>query len=168
AFIPSHLEARTQVLLRMAMQSRPAASDGTGYIYALKLVDTAHPDIVRIKVGRSVHVCRRISEHRRRCPSFKPRLLGTYPPATHGIYPIGVRYSHLLERLVHLELTDLAAQSNPAHRKATRPRCQDCGSRHVEIFTFKRMPGTPVDWHWQHVIRAAFQRWGRFVTEHVA
>ena len=37
AFIPTRLDARTQVLLRNLMFSTPTEWDGPGYIYALEL-----------------------------------------------------------------------------------------------------------------------------------
>ncbi|KAI1782586.1 hypothetical protein LXA43DRAFT_905388 [Ganoderma leucocontextum] len=167
-FIPSHLELRTQVLLRHFMRGPPLRTDKPGYVYALKLVDTAHPDLVRIKVGRTADVARRLYQHRSRCPSFNPFLLGYYPSKTQKIYSRPVPFADLLERLVHLELTELAARSYPAGKTATRPRCQDCGSVHVEIFTFKRVPGMPDNYEWEHIVRPVFQRWGRFVSNHVA
>ncbi|KAI1790815.1 hypothetical protein LXA43DRAFT_890172 [Ganoderma leucocontextum] len=160
-FIPANLEARTQVLLRQYMRDSPGASDRAGYIYALRLVDKTNPHLVRIKVGGSVDVAVRFSQHRRRCPSSHPVLLGSYPSRS------TVPFANLLERLVHLELTDLAARSYPAGRTAPRPRCRDCGSTHVEIFTFKRVPGLPYNYEWEHIIRPVFKRWAQFVSNHV-
>ena len=94
--------------------------------------DPAHPDLVRIKVGRTSDVSRRLREHRRCCPSFKAQLLGQYPPATPGT--CGVPFAGALERFVHLELTDLAAQSNPSGRTATRVHCPDCQSPRRYIY----------------------------------
>ena len=104
--------------------------------------DTAHPDLVRIKVGRTSDVSRRLREHRRRCPSFKAQLLGQYPPATPspGTYTRGVPFAGALERLVHLELTDLAAQSNPSGRMATRVHCPDCQSPRRYIYPSLTVP----------------------------
>ena len=149
--------------------------------------DTAHPDLVRIKVGRTADVSRRLREHRWCCPSFKAQLLGQYPPATPRTHTCEVPFAGALERLVHLELTDLAAQSNPSGRTATRVLCPDCQytlafvricpsltllcsigrAVHVEIFTFKRTPNVSYDWEWRHIVRPVFERWGRFVSDYV-
>ena len=131
--IPAHLEPRTQVLLANFMRSSPAARDEPGYIYALGLPGkpfhcpppfcmlehtsgSTSRGVLRIKVGRTKNMPRRISEHRRRCPSSKPILLGCYPTT----------FCHMLESLVHLELTDIATTSYPANRTAPRARCVDC------------------------------------------
>ncbi|KAI1796691.1 hypothetical protein LXA43DRAFT_879425 [Ganoderma leucocontextum] len=149
SIIPVRLEPRTQVLLGQFMRSSPTAAEEPGYIYALGLVSKL------FNFGRTTSIPRRISEHRRRCPSFKPVLLGCYPAP----------FCHLLERLVHLELTDIATKSYPANRTAPRPRCADC--EHVEIFTFRRFPGDDYHRAWHRIIRPIFERWGRFVSQHV-
>ncbi|KAI1781921.1 hypothetical protein LXA43DRAFT_907301, partial [Ganoderma leucocontextum] len=164
-FVRTNLEPRTQVLLRRAMRAPPAKKDKAGYIYALKLTD-ARPDLVRIKVGRTVNIRTRLYQHRRRCPSLKPQLLGQYPSSTRP-KACTVPFSDRLERLVHLELTDVAACSNPAGRTATRPRCPDCHAMHIEIFTFKRPPHAPSNWVWNRVVWPVFKRWGDFVSNHV-
>ena len=134
ALIPRNLEPRTQVVLRHLADKPVADSDTAGYIYALELmgklftvfsfpaatdlrVDNARPDLIHIKVGRTNDIARRLREHRRNCPSFRPILLGHTAVAP---------YCDQLERLVHLELTDLAAQSYPPGRNAPRTCCQDC------------------------------------------
>ncbi|PIL29377.1 hypothetical protein GSI_09429 [Ganoderma sinense ZZ0214-1] len=50
-FVPSNLEARTQIGLRQLMDSPPSDSDEWGYIYALELRDAANPNLIHIKVG---------------------------------------------------------------------------------------------------------------------
>ncbi|KAI1786477.1 hypothetical protein LXA43DRAFT_897882, partial [Ganoderma leucocontextum] len=125
-FIPARLEPRTQVLLRHFMHSTPAKSDGPGYIYALELQDDAHPDLVHIKVGRMNDIARRLSEHHCRCPLFEPFLLGHYPAKARLRASCLVPYCDLLERLVHLELTDLAVKSHPAGGTTPHARCVDC------------------------------------------
>lgn len=117
------------------MRKPKAKSDRRGYIYALVLKgkyspvlrlcpgttpllsDHMHPGRIRVKVGRSNDVARRLSEHRRRCPSSRPILLGYT-----GLVPSCDK----LERLIHIELADRAAQSIPADRTAPRTKCRDC------------------------------------------
>lgn len=138
-FIPGCLERSMQVVLRHLMRKSAAKSDGPGFIYALKwigesfsdfvpicfattrsLLDHSDPDLIRIKVGRSNDVARRLSEHRRRCPSARPILLGRSCLSPH---------CDRLERLIHVELADRAAQSYPAGRTAPLAKCKDCMSR---------------------------------------
>ena len=120
------------------MRKPNAKFDRPGYIYALRwigrflfldalycattcsLLDQADPDLVRIKVGRSIDVVRRLLEHRRRCPSARPILL--------GFTSLAPRCDRL-ERLIyvdHVELANRAAQSYPAGRAAPRTKCADC------------------------------------------
>ena len=71
-----------------------------------------------MKVGRTNDMARRWGEHRRRCPLLQPTLLGYFPSNGEtpndldaGIVNPGgpiTPSSHLLERVVHRELADLA------------------------------------------------------------
>ena len=63
---------------------------------------------------------RRHGEHRRRCPLLRPTLIGYFPLngeaaqslAAGRINPAGrTNSSHLLERVVHSELTDVAVHA---------------------------------------------------------
>ncbi|KAI1783970.1 hypothetical protein LXA43DRAFT_901107 [Ganoderma leucocontextum] len=155
AFIPKNLEPRTQAVLRHLMRKPKAKSDGPGYIYALRLIDNAHPDRVHIKLGRTNDIPRRLSEHRRRCPSSRHVLLGHT-----GLVP----HCDRLERLIHIELADRAAQAYPAGRTAPRTRCTDCGSVHTEIFTFRPFHGRNFRNEW---LRSIVERWAQFVSSHV-
>ena len=120
-------------------------SDGPGFIYALELAgrccgkyfrsyvhadrsrpDASRPDLIRIKVGRSIDVRSRFSQHRNRCPSSKPRLLGYFPSAAPPLRAAGVPFCDRLERLVHIELAELSAKSYPPARSATNQPCVDC------------------------------------------
>ncbi|KAM5534195.1 hypothetical protein V8D89_012102 [Ganoderma adspersum] len=134
-FIPGCLERPTQVLLHHLMRKSVAKSDRPGFIYALtwigesfrglfpirfattrSLLDHNDPNLIRIKVGWSNDVARRLSEHRRRCPSVWPILLGCSCLSPH---------CDRLERLIHVELADRAAQSYPAGRTALLAKCKD-------------------------------------------
>ncbi|KAI1789211.1 hypothetical protein LXA43DRAFT_893348 [Ganoderma leucocontextum] len=158
AFIPQSLELRTQVVLRHLMRKTMSDFDGPGYIYALELIGNAHPDLIRIKLGRTNDVARRLWEHRRCCPSSHQVLLGQT-----GLVP----YCDRLERLIHVELTDRAAQSNPAGRTAPRTRCTDCYSVHTEIFTLRRLHGRNYGSEWHLIVRPIVQKWAHFVSLHV-
>ena len=143
-FVSSALEPRTQLALRYSMLQPLLSSDRPGYIYALELagtccgkdfqvvcaecfrLDASKPDLIRIKVGRSVDVHSRLSQHRNRCPSSKPRLLGYFPSAAPPLRAAGVPFCDRLERLVHIELAELSAKSYPPARSATNQPCVDC------------------------------------------
>ncbi|KAI1782645.1 hypothetical protein LXA43DRAFT_905160, partial [Ganoderma leucocontextum] len=163
AFIPTHLERRTQVILRSLMHRPVSSSDGPGYIYALELADPTRPDIIRIKVGRSINVRLRLSQHIRRCPSSAPKLLGFFPSQSSTHRGAGAPYCDRVERLVHVELADLSANSYPRGRSAPYDPCTDCRSRHKEIFTFRRLQGSTRGQEWPLIIRPVVQRWARFV-----
>ncbi|KAI1784428.1 hypothetical protein LXA43DRAFT_901664, partial [Ganoderma leucocontextum] len=158
AFIPRGLELRTQAVLRHLMYKAMSDFDGLGYIYALELMDNAHPDLIRIKLGRTNDVARRFWEHRRRCPSSNQVLLGHT-----GLVP----YCDRLECLIHVELTDRAAQSYPPARTAPRTRCTDCNSVHMEIFTFRRLHGRYYGSEWPLIVRPIVQRWAHFISLHI-
>ena len=76
---------------------------------------------ISIKVGRTNDMARRWGEHRRHCPLLKPTLLGYFPPngetsndlAAGRVNPGGktTPSSHLLERVVHQELTEVAVHA---------------------------------------------------------
>ncbi|KAG5646691.1 hypothetical protein DXG03_002681 [Asterophora parasitica] len=93
---------------------------------------------------------------------------------------------HSIERLVHLELADLAATSvylDPAWPNIkTHPRtstsssattppkneaCEDCGSIHKEIFEFERLAGRYKGKEWESIVQPVVQRWGTFVRLYV-
>lgn len=89
-------------------------------------LDPTRPDLVHIKVGRTNDVRRCLYEHCRRCPTSKYKLLGHYPQVISRTTPSSVPYCDRLERLVHVELTDISARSHPPSRTAHRGRCTDC------------------------------------------
>ena len=87
----------------------------------------------------------------------------------------------LSERLIHLELADLAAtqiyldpkwpnialdQSSPpiATKTEKRTPCPDCGSRHKEIFEFHRWSKGPnKNKEWEKIVKPVVERWGKFI-----
>ncbi|KAJ3521014.1 hypothetical protein NMY22_g12494 [Coprinellus aureogranulatus] len=89
------------------------------------------------------------------------------------------------ERLIHLELADLAATCAYLHpswpridkpvppvdgkKAAKRERCQDCGTMHKEIFEFQRWPEGSENEHkeWEKVVKPVVERWGMFVDVYV-
>ena len=149
-------------------------------IARLLLADPAHPDLIHIKVGRSKDVRTRLRQHRARCPSFNYKLIGSYPSTISGTNSAPVPYCDLLERLVHIELTDLSSKSYPAGRNAPASQCRDCQlflaieppiyihirlgfKRHTEIFTFVRLKGNSRGREWSRIILPVIARWAQFV-----
>ena len=143
--------------------------------------------MVHIKVGKSVNLVKRLDEWTKQCGKH-PVLRGYWPtaggndsllsgctvPGTPG--PLMGR----LERLVHLELADLALAAPyleggaaPAKTKArvlARPRvvCK-CGRVHQEIFSFTRAKrGQYKDAVWEELVWPVIRRWGLFVEQFVA
>lgn len=97
---------------------------------------------------------------------------------------------HRVERLVHLELADLSlyapylepgwpkavsfnqssstASSTLSSIKRTADHwCADCGTRHVEIFSFLRPENEKYKGkEWELIVKPVIEKWGRFVKEH--
>lgn len=90
----------------------------------------------------------------------------------------------MTERLIHLELADLATNRpyllpewpkidlppTPADAPSSNGAvvCADCGSKHKEIFTFERWKkGKYVGKEWEELVEPVIQRWGKFVDMYV-
>ncbi|KAL5490567.1 hypothetical protein ACEPAI_5400 [Sanghuangporus weigelae] len=198
-YIPKYLSRNTQTALRKEMLKPPSDSDLPGFVYAFQVHDK---DRFIVKVGRtSVHLNKRLDQWRKACPAMEPKLLGWWPgnimiknfrktPIYSRIEPgpKGV-YSRKLEKLVHLELADLAlydlynsrnlefhnlaerAQSCSAISKIQKSNglCS-CGKRHKEIFSYKQPRTSSLkneEWDeqvWDEVVMPVIERWGWFVT----
>ena len=116
----------------------PSASDEAGNIYGIEMFSTYsclcirranprnvlignQPGILKMKVGRTNDMARRWGEHRRHCSLLQPRLLGYFPsngetPADFDAGRVNsggkkTPNSHLLERVVHKELADVAVNA---------------------------------------------------------
>jgi len=64
------------------------------------------------------------------------------------------------ERLVHIELADLAAQHAPKEYAGLKEKCVDCGRVHQEIFALGHGPGDSV---YEERVKDVVLRWERFV-----
>ncbi|KAG5221010.1 DUF1766-domain-containing protein [Salix suchowensis] len=122
-WIPSYLQPDTQVMLRSEMEKAKTSSDVPGYIYTFEILDLDAPT-VKLKVGRAVNLVKRIDEWSKQCSSKEQVLRGWYPGVVEsedgdgdgeisllkGKVRAGTKcpLCHRLERLVHLELADLA------------------------------------------------------------
>lgn len=143
------LNKHTQALLRRCMSQQPSDVDRVerGYIYIYELRDRSNATHVCLKVGRTVNVFRRLGQWRSQCQSKDPLLRAFLPTSDHKKQGLlsgadapdapAVSHSHKWERLVHLELTDFG--------KRVDDHCQDCGSKHREIFMIPRHITTSQD-----------------------
>lgn len=173
---------------------------------------------MHFKVGRTSTINRRLAEHNHRCRSLRPVLLGycptpsatiedepdaneasdSEPAASLALSTIRpstkVPYASVLERLVHLELADVAANNHPTLGIVTGRRlgvnrqripCVDCkysiqrylysissafsgGHIHEEIFTFRRLPEPLRGREFELLVEPVVQRWGDYVSRFVS
>ncbi|KNZ74768.1 hypothetical protein J132_06242 [Termitomyces sp. J132] len=198
-WIPSYLQVETQVALRVEMEKARSSSDVPGYIYAFEIRDPDKTENFKLKVGRAVNLVKRLDQWEKQCGSEEQVLRGYYPGAAEsdhdgtnslmkGRLRVGEAgpWCHRMERLIHIELADLAASavyliptwpkvnpqigdSSPSVKRSTgsgqRVPCPDCGSHHKEIFEFERLTGRLKGQEWEEVIRPVIQRWGKFVGQ---
>ena len=64
------------------------------------------------------------------------------------------------ERLVHIELADLASQHAPEEYARLKGECVDCGRVHQEIFALGHGTGDSV---YEERVKDVVLRWERFV-----
>ncbi|KAL5528973.1 hypothetical protein ACEPAG_4947 [Sanghuangporus baumii] len=196
-YIPEYLSRNTQTALREEMMKPPSDSDVPGFVYAFQVRDK---DRFTVKVGRtSVDLNKRLGQWKKACSAMEQKLLGWWPGnimiknfTKTPIYsriepgPKGV-YTRKLERLVHLELADLALYDLYNSRNIIWPKGLKhalpfrkfknlmvlvlvSGKRHKEIFSFKRPRTSSLnneEWDeqiWDEVVMPVIERWGRFVT----
>lgn len=141
-FIPDYLHPDTQVALRIEMEKTRSSSDEEGFIYTFEIrgepwlcnvislvycfdpffEDPNSPSTIKLKVGRTVNVVKRLNQWSNQCGSKEQVLRGFYPGTvdddddTAGGSLMKGRvaadgpgvWCHRLERLIHLELADLA------------------------------------------------------------
>ncbi|KAJ3881937.1 hypothetical protein F5051DRAFT_458533 [Lentinula edodes] len=183
-YIPPYLHPDTQVALRVEMEKPRSQSDVEGYIYTFEIRDPNDPSppTISLKVGRAVNVVKRLNQWGKQCGSKEQVLRGWYPGEVDndseeandtvgqslmkGRVKAGGRgvWCHRLERLIHLELADLAVHGpylQPGWEAFTKGSgrdrflanglgnggggapCKDCGQIHKEIFEYMRVPKRP-------------------------
>ncbi|KAG7086548.1 hypothetical protein E1B28_002497 [Marasmius oreades] len=131
-YIPNYLHPDTQVALRVEMEKQRSSSDIEGYIYTFEIRYPNPQNTIKLKVGRTNNVVKRLNQWGKQCGSKEQVLRGWYPgtvdpdsddddTAGQSLMRGRVRaggkgiWCHRLERLVHLELADLAV--NEAYLK---------------------------------------------------
>ena len=190
-WIPDYLQPSTQASLRSEMQKARSNSDVDGYIYTFEIRDEDSPSVVHLKVGRATNLNRRMDQWAKQCDTHEQLLRGHWPGGmtsddaslVRGLIDAGDKgkWCHRLERLVHLELADLAAFApylDPGYPNAVAPladdgkkgkkdvkKCPDCGKTHKEIFTFQKGKGRFKDQEWQLIVRPVIEKWGGFVEQ---
>ncbi|RDB21253.1 hypothetical protein Hypma_011496 [Hypsizygus marmoreus] len=211
-WIPPYLQPETRVALRIEMEKSRSQSDIAGYIYTFEIrgmcnvprshlcsialfptTDSEALDTIKLKVGRAVNLVKRIDQWGKQCGSKEQVLRGWYPGTVEpdgslmkGRIKAGDKgpWCHRMERLIHLELADLAATSVylhpawprvytadvmtsvPSNAPSNAP-CSDCGSLHREIFEFRRLNGRSKGKEWETVVQPVIERWGTFVDRFV-
>ncbi|KAI0648286.1 hypothetical protein C8Q79DRAFT_906818 [Trametes meyenii] len=187
-WVPDYLQESTKTVLREEMQKEVSRADEPGYIYAYEIDDDTNPDVVHIKVGRAVKLAKRLAEWDKQCQSKQTHLRGFWPMTrdaeVNGMMRGRVQVGepglncHRLERLVHLELADIALNApyldpdfpnvqadagSGSKRAAARGPCPDCNAVHKEIFTFPRATGRYKGKEWESIVRPVIEKWGFFV-----
>ncbi|KAF8601880.1 hypothetical protein BDV93DRAFT_607839 [Ceratobasidium sp. AG-I] len=153
-FIPPDLSVEAQGKLWKKMREDPGSVQA-GYIYAYEILNKNTTEHLYVKVGRSNDPIRRIKEWEKQCPSNEIVLRGVWPnrksswdelTPSQKDWGIPCRYYGRLERLISIELNDIACNSphlldgqyiKPAALESTI-ECPDCFKYHREIYAIGR------------------------------
>ncbi|KAH8991068.1 hypothetical protein EDB86DRAFT_2936514 [Lactarius hatsudake] len=191
-WVPEYLQPATQIALRAEMQKARALSDVDGYIYAFEILDPDEKKLINLKVGRATNLNRRMDQWGKQCGSKEQILRGFWPGGMgkegvpmKGLVQAGPKgpWCHRLERLVHIELADLATSapyleagypnveaSKEADKGSKRDvkKCPDCSTMHKEIFTFERATkGRYKGKEWESIVKPVIEKWGGFVEAYL-
>ncbi|OCB89665.1 hypothetical protein A7U60_g3142 [Sanghuangporus baumii] len=195
-FIPEYPDLSTK-----GDDEAPSDNDEPGFVYAFQVRDK---DRFTVKVGRTnVDLNKRLDQWKKECPAMEQKLLGWWPgnimiknfrktPIYSRIEPEpkGV-YTRKLERLVHVELADLALydlynyRNSEFHNLAERVQsCSavsesqksnglcSCGKRHKEMFSFKKPETSSLkndEWDeqvWDEVVMPVIEKRDGEVSSH--
>ncbi|KAI6036927.1 hypothetical protein PISMIDRAFT_685748 [Pisolithus microcarpus 441] len=122
-YVPEYLRVDTQMALKEEMARAPSRSDRPGYIYTFEIRDPSTAHLIRLKVGRTVNLKKRLDQWDKQCGSREQVLRGWWPGTVEPDADNGTNGSllraqlkagdpgplcHRLERLVHIELADLS------------------------------------------------------------
>ncbi|KAH9026727.1 hypothetical protein EDB85DRAFT_2074864 [Lactarius pseudohatsudake] len=185
-WIPNYLQATTQNALRVEMQNARAPSDVEGYIYAFEILGSK---LINLKVGRATNLNRRMNQWGKQCGSKEQVLRGFWPGGMgkegvpmKGLVQAGPKgpWCHRLERLVHIELSDLAmfapyleagypnirAKKTNKGGKRDVKKCPDCSTMHNEIFAFERATEEG-QYEWECIVKPVIEKWGGFVEAYL-
>ncbi|KAL5511904.1 hypothetical protein ACEPAH_5122 [Sanghuangporus vaninii] len=153
-YIPEYLHPDTQAALRIEMEKPPSQSDEPGFIYCFEIRDPDTPFMIRLKVGRTVDLIKRLNEWQRECESKEQIVRGWWPGSImdktfetsllKGRVQSGPKGAncHKLERLVHLELADLVVHAPYLNRNFPNVSSEMAGEEGTSD-TPRSKPGTP-------------------------
>ncbi|KAG1748922.1 uncharacterized protein EDB91DRAFT_1047546, partial [Suillus paluster] len=201
-YIPGYLQPDTQKKLRNTIKKGLGERDRkSGYVYALNVFDPENEGKLSLKIGYTVRaVKKRHADWKAQCRSYIKGVRGWWPETIkeredddevsiqkllennmEGVVgPIVVQ----LERLVHIELQDLATHAPylrpdfPDVRLSDVQRlseaapikvCDDCKKKHKEIFSFRRVEkGKFFGREWEGIIKPVIRKWGSFLVNYFA
>lgn len=200
-YIPEYLQPDTRQRLRNAITRDISERFRIpGYVYALNVFDPEIEGKLSLKIGYSNDVKKRHAEWRNKCRSSIRDVRGWWPGTIieakdddkMSIQELignnrqgakGPMAEHL-ERLVHIELNDLATHAPYLHPnfpdvhfsdiprlpKADPKPCRDCnGTKHQEVFSFTRVKeGEFFGREWEDIIKPVIRKWGLFLMEYFA
>ncbi|KAL0949051.1 hypothetical protein HGRIS_009144 [Hohenbuehelia grisea] len=195
-WLPKYLRPEAKKKLLKVMKEGPRPKEAPGYIYSIHYVDQGEQ--LQLKIGRTKDVRRRLRDWRKQCKT-EMTLFGVHPleeeinnnaslrstSRPREVPRLGepVRNSKLLERLVLLEMIDIA--SSQAHLMPTWPavegsalvsplarpsqsdlQCPGCKKTHVEMFSIARFTEKASRGReWELIILPVIQRWERFISD---
>lgn len=169
-----------------------------GYVYALNVFDPEGK--LSLKIGYSKDVKKRHAEWKNKCRSSIKDIRGWWPQTISEakdddemLIQKLVRNNQqgakgpmaaYLERLVHIELKDLATHAPYLHPnfpnvhfshaprlpKAALTPCHDCnGTKHKEVFSFTRVKqGEFFGRKWEDIVKPVIRKWGSFIMKYFA
>ncbi|KAL4253988.1 Meiosis-associated regulatory protein [Abortiporus biennis] len=195
-FVQSYLLPSSRATLRRVMVKAKSDKDTPGYIYCFRVRDPSNPDLVRLKVGRTTKLSKRISEWSIQCGK-EPMLKGWWPAGMNaqpsdvmkGTVDPGLPdgWIHRLETLIHIELADLSLNAPYLEKEfpnvtfdkdvekylkkgklvKANETCPTCGTRHREIFSFPRLTGHLEGKEWEYLVKPVIEKWARFVRQYL-
>ncbi|KAG2041389.1 hypothetical protein BDR03DRAFT_1007224 [Suillus americanus] len=200
-YIPGYLQPDTQQQLRNAITGEISERVRIrGYVYALNVFDPENEGKLSLKIGYSNDVKKRHAEWKNKCRSSIKNVCGWWPQTIIEVKDDdevliqelignnrqgdkGPMAEHL-ERLVHIELNDLATHAPylrpsfpdvhfsdvPRLPKADPKPCHDCnGTKHREVFSFTRVKeGAFFGREWEDIIKPVIRKWGLFLIKYFA
>ncbi|KAJ2957158.1 hypothetical protein NQZ79_g7080 [Umbelopsis isabellina] len=151
-YIPDHLSSHTKKLLYQELCKPLSQSDSPGYIYTYMLTSSSTATHALFKIGRTNNLHRRMYQWVSKC-EYVPQLVECFPRTEDEEQ---VRFSHRVERLIHIELSD--------RYRADAEICGGCGGTHREWFKVARQRGMSDRDMWL-ILREVVVRWVNYVSK---
>ncbi|KAG1790892.1 uncharacterized protein HD556DRAFT_1241402, partial [Suillus plorans] len=200
-YIPEYLQLDTQRNLRKTMtRDLSERSKIPGYVYALNVFDPENEEKLSLKIGYSKDVKKRYAEWKNKCRSSIKDVRGWWPQTiieAKDDDELAIQklirnnrqgdkgpMAEQLERLVHIELKDLATHAAylhpnfpdvhcsdiPRQPKVDLKPCRDCnGTKHREVFSFTRVKeGEFFGREWEDIVKPVIRKWGLFLKTYFA